>query len=59
LQPGRSRRHHQPDSAFGAIANLAPFYEAMKKVARLNAWAASCAFVSAAAQAAALYLSTH
>jgi hypothetical protein len=45
-------------SAYGEIANLASFYAAMKKVARLNAGAASCAFVSAAAQAAVLYLST-
>ena len=46
-------------SAYGEIANLAPFYAAMKKVARLNAGAASCAFVSAAAQALVLYISTH
>lgn len=39
-------------SAFGAIANLEPFYGAMKKVARLNSGAAGCAFVSAVAQAA-------
>jgi hypothetical protein len=46
-------------STYAEISNLVPFYAAMKKVARLNAGAASCAFVSAAAQAAALYLSTH
>jgi hypothetical protein len=46
-------------SAYGEIANLAPFYAAMKKVARLNAGAAFSAFVSASAQAAVLYLSTH
>jgi hypothetical protein len=43
-------------SAYGAIANLEPFYAAMKKVARLNAGAATCAFASAAAQAIALYI---
>jgi hypothetical protein len=42
-------------SGYGAIANLEPFYAAMKKVARLNAGAAMCAFASAAAQAIALY----
>jgi hypothetical protein len=45
-------------SAWGTIANLEPFYAAMKKVARLNAGAASCAFASAAAQAIALYTAT-
>ena len=45
-------------SAYGAIANLEPFYAAMKKVARLNAGAASCAFASAVAQAIALYAAT-
>ena len=44
-------------SAYGAIANLDPFYAALKKVARLNALAAVCAFLSAALQAWALYLS--
>jgi hypothetical protein len=43
-------------SAFGAIANLDPFYAALKKVARLNALAAACAFVSAFLQASVLYL---
>jgi hypothetical protein len=43
-------------SAYGAIANLEPFYKAMKIVARLNAGAAFCAFVSALTQATALYL---
>jgi hypothetical protein len=37
-------------SAYGEIANLAPFYAAMKKVARLNAGAALSAFVSASAR---------
>jgi hypothetical protein len=41
-------------SAFGTIANLDPFYGALKKVARLNGCAAFCAFVSAVAQAMAL-----
>jgi hypothetical protein len=41
-------------SAYGAIANLDPFYAALKKVARLNGAAAFCAFVSAVAQAVAL-----
>lgn len=45
-------------SSYGAIANLEPFYAAMRKVARLNAGAAFCAFVSAAAQALALYTAT-
>jgi hypothetical protein len=44
-------------SGYGAIANLDPFYAALKKVARLNALAATCAFLSAALQAWALYLS--
>jgi hypothetical protein len=43
-------------SAYGAIANLDPFYAALKKVARLNAFAAACAFVSAFLQALVLYL---
>jgi hypothetical protein len=43
-------------SAYGAIANLNPFYGALKKVARLNALAAACAFVSAFLQAFVLYL---
>jgi hypothetical protein len=42
-------------SAYGAIANLDPFYAAMRKIARLNAGAAGCAFISALAQALALY----
>jgi hypothetical protein len=42
-------------SAWGTIANLEPFYAALKKVARLNASAAGCAFISAIAQAIALY----
>lgn len=41
-------------SSYGAIANLDPFYAAMKKVARLNGLAAVCALVSAAAQALAM-----
>jgi hypothetical protein len=45
-------------SAYSSISNLEPFYAALKKVARLNAGAASCAFASAVAQAVALYLST-
>ena len=44
-------------SAYGTIANLEPFYAAMKKVARLNASAAGFAFLSAILQACALYLS--
>jgi hypothetical protein len=35
---------------------LDPFYAALKKVARLNAFAAACAFVSAFLQAFVLYL---
>ena len=42
-------------SSYGAIANLEPFYAAMKKVARLNACAAGSAFLSALSQAIALY----
>jgi hypothetical protein len=42
-------------SAWGTIANLEPFYAAMKRVARLNMVAAFCAFVSALCQAIALY----
>jgi hypothetical protein len=45
-------------SAWGAISNLEPFYAAMKKIARLNASAAICAFASAASQALALYMSS-
>jgi hypothetical protein len=54
---GRSALVNLPimGSAYGAIANLGPFYSAMKKVARFNAGAAGCAFVSAVAQALALY----
>ncbi len=44
-------------SSYGAIANLDPFYAALKKVARLNALAAMFAFLSAVLQAWALYLS--
>jgi hypothetical protein len=44
-------------SAWGAIHNLDAFYIAMKRVARLNAGAAFCAFASAMAQAIALYIS--
>ena len=44
-------------SAYGAIANLDPFYGALRKVARLNALAAGGAFLSALFQAIALYLS--
>ena len=44
-------------SAYGAIANLDPFYAALKKVARLNALAAGSAFFSALFQAIALYIS--
>ncbi len=43
-------------SSYGAIANLDPFYAALKKIARLNALAAACAFVSAFLQALVLYL---
>lgn len=42
-------------SAYGTIANLEPFYAALKRVARLNAAAATCAFISALAQAIAVY----
>lgn len=38
-------------SGYGALANVEPFYAAMKKIARLNAGAAACAFVSALSQA--------
>jgi hypothetical protein len=44
-------------SAYGAIANLDPFYAALKRVARLNALAAASAFLSALTQASALYIS--
>jgi hypothetical protein len=43
-------------SAYGAIANLDPFYAALKKIARLNAFAAACAFLSTFLQAFVLYL---
>jgi hypothetical protein len=43
-------------SAYGAIANLDPFYAAMKKVALLNVRAARSAFISACLQAVAMYL---
>jgi hypothetical protein len=43
-------------SAYGAIANLDPFYAALKKVARLNALAAARAFLSAFFQTFVLYL---
>jgi hypothetical protein len=46
-------------SAWGTIHNLDAFYVAMKRVARLNSGAAFCAFGSAAAQAWALYVSSH
>jgi hypothetical protein len=46
-------------SSYGAIANLDPFNAALKRIARLNVTAAGCAFVSAFAQAIALYLSLH
>jgi hypothetical protein len=39
-------------SAYGTIANL---YAAMKKIARLNGGAATCAFISAVAQALAMH----
>jgi hypothetical protein len=42
-------------SAWGTIANLEPFYVAMKKTARLNSAAAASAFISALTQAIALY----
>ena len=41
-------------STYATIANIEPFYAAMKKVARLNTAAAACAFVSALTQAVAL-----
>jgi hypothetical protein len=44
-------------SAWGQLANLDPFYAALRKVARLNALAAGSAFLSALFQAIALYLS--
>jgi hypothetical protein len=43
-------------SAYGAIANLDPFYVALKKVARLNAAAACCAFLSAACQSVVIFM---
>jgi hypothetical protein len=42
-------------SAYGTIANLEPFYAAMKKIARLNGGAATCALISAVAQALAMH----
>lgn len=44
---------------YGTLVNLEPFHAAMKKVARLNAGAAFCAFASATAQAISLYISSH
>lgn len=38
-------------STYSTIANLEPFYAALKKVSRLNAAAAACAFISALLQA--------
>jgi hypothetical protein len=43
-------------SAYGSIANLDPFYSAMKKVARLNALAAGSAAMSAIFQALSLLI---
>ena len=43
-------------SSYGAIANLDPFYAAIKRVATLNKWAAGCAGVSALLQAITLVL---
>jgi hypothetical protein len=42
-------------SGYGTITNLERFYDAMKKVAKLNASAAASAFLSALFQAIALY----
>jgi hypothetical protein len=44
-------------SGYGEIANLGPFYKALKTISRLNAFAAGSAFVSALLQAVALYMS--
>jgi hypothetical protein len=44
-------------SAYSEISNLKPFYGALKKVSKLNASAAACAFLSALFQAIALYVS--
>lgn len=41
-------------SSYGSIANLDPFYMALRKVARLNGLAAFCALISAVGQALAL-----
>jgi hypothetical protein len=41
----------QLSDTFADILNLAPFHSAMKKVSKLNAAAAACAFVSALLQA--------
>jgi hypothetical protein len=46
-------------SAYGTIANLEPFYAAMKKIARLNGSAAACAFISSVAQAIAMHGPLH
>jgi hypothetical protein len=43
------------DSAYGAIANREPFYAALRRISRLNAGAAFCAFVSALTQAISLH----
>jgi hypothetical protein len=44
-------------STWETIGKLEPFYDAMKKVAKLNASAAASAFLSALFQAIALYIS--
>jgi len=44
-------------SAYGTIANLEPFYVAIKKVAKLNASAAGFTFLSVLFQAIAMWLS--
>jgi hypothetical protein len=42
-------------SGWGELANVTPFYAALKKVARLNTAAAFCAFVAAGCQTIALW----
>jgi hypothetical protein len=42
-------------SAWGTLANIEPFYAAMRKIARLNMAAAACACLSAVSQAIALH----
>jgi hypothetical protein len=43
---------------YAGVEGLADFYKAVKKVSRLNMGAAACAFISAALQAVAMYMTT-